>query len=148
MREDFNGEEREGGGTYQVRQKNGERWSAARGYIHPFMATRGNLRVETHAQATRILFEGKRAVGVEYRQGKDVRQIRARREVILSSGAFQSPQLLMLSGVGDNAALAKHGIATTHHLPGVRQNLQDHPDFVFAFTSDSPYFAGLAFVGI
>ena len=148
IREDFNAEEQEGLGAYQVTQKNGERWSAARGYIHPFMATRANLRVETHAHATRILFEGKRAVGVEYRQGKEIRQIRARREVILSSGAFQSPQLLMLSGVGDGAALAKHGIATTHHLPGVGQNLQDHPDFVFGFTSDAPHFAGLSFGGI
>jgi choline dehydrogenase-like flavoprotein len=112
------------------------------------MTTRANLRVETNAHATRILFEGKRAVGVEYRQGKNVRQIRARREVILSSGAFQSPQLLMLSGVGDSATLARHGIATTHHLPGVGQNLQDHPDFVFGFTSDAPYFAGLSFGGI
>ncbi len=148
IREDFNGEEQEGLGTYQVTQKNGERWSAARGYIHPFMATRPNLRVETHAHATRILFEGKRAVGVEYRQGKEIKQIRARREVILSSGAFQTPQLLMLSGVGDSAELAKHGIASVHHLPGVGQNLQDHPDFVFGFTSDAPYFAGLSFGGI
>jgi choline dehydrogenase-like flavoprotein len=112
------------------------------------MGTRANLRVETHAQATRILFEGKRAVGVEYLQGKETREIRARREVILSSGAFQTPQLLMLSGVGDRAALAKLGIATTHHLPGVGQNLQDHPDFIFGFTSDAPYFAGLSFSGI
>ena len=148
LREDFNADEHEGLGIYQLTQKNGERCSAARAYIHPHMGNRTNLRVETQAQATRILFEGKRAVGVEYRQGKDVRQIRARREVILSSGAFQSPQLLMLSGVGDSAALAKHGIATTHHLPGVGQNLQDHPDFVFGFTSDAPYFAGLSFGGI
>src|ERR1700681_119293 len=148
IREDFNVDDHEGLGLYQVTQKNGERWSAARAYVHPYMATRTNLRVETHAQATRILFEGKRAVGVEYRQGNDTRQIRARREVILSSGTFQSPQLLMLSGVGDSAALAKHGIATTHHLPGVGQNLQDHPDFVFGFTSDAPYFAGLSLGGI
>ena len=148
IRDDFNAEEQEGLGTYQVTQKDGERWSAARGYIHPFMATRANLRVETKAQATRILFEGKRAVGVEYRQGKETKQIRARREVILSSGAFQTPQLLMLSGVGDSAALGKHGIASVHHLPGVGQNLQDHPDFVFGFTSDAPYFAGLSFGGI
>src|SRR6202789_2917426 len=93
IRDDFNGEEQEGLGIYQVTQKNGERWSAARGYIHPFMATRPNLRVETNAQATRILFEGKRAVGVEYRQGKETRQIKARREVIVASGAFQTPQL-------------------------------------------------------
>ena len=148
IREDFNAEDHEGLGVYQVTQKNGERWSAARGYIHPFIGKRGNLRVETKAHATRILFEGKRAVGVEYRQGKELKQIRARREVILSSGAFQTPQLLMLSGVGDSAALAKHGIASVHHLPGVGANLQDHPDFVFGFTSDAPHFAGLSYSGI
>jgi choline dehydrogenase-like flavoprotein len=131
-----------------VTQKNGERWSAARAYIHPFMATRANLRVETDAQAGRILFEGKRAVGVEVRKGKEVRQLRVRREVIVSCGAFQSPQLLMLSGVGDGAELSKHGIATTHHLPGVGQNLQDHPDFIFAYESDSPHFIGMSFRGI
>src|SRR2546428_4099181 len=144
IREDFNAEEQEGLGIYQVTQNNGERGSAARGYIHPFMATRANLRVETKAQAPRILFEGKRAVGVEYRQGKDVRQIRARREVIVSSGAFQTPQLLMLSGVGDSAALGKHGIATVHHLPRVGQNLQDHPGLVFGYMSDNPNFNGIS----
>src|SRR3979490_145258 len=148
IREDFNAEEHEGLGIYQVTQKNGERWSAARAYVHPHLAARGNLRVETDAQASRILFEGKRAVGVEFRQGKQTKQIRARREVIVSSGAFQTPQLLLLSGVGDSAALAKHGIATVHHLPGVGQNLQDHPDFIFAYLSDSPYFTGMSFSGI
>jgi choline dehydrogenase-like flavoprotein len=148
IREDFNAEEQEGLGIYQVTQQNGERWSAARAYVHPHMGKRANLRVETNAHATRILFEGKRAVGVEYRQGNEIKQLRARREVILSSGAFQSPQLLMLSGVGDAAALQKHGIASVHHLPGVGQNLQDHPDFVFGFTSDAPHFAGLSFAGI
>jgi choline dehydrogenase-like flavoprotein len=148
IREDFNAEEQEGLGIYQVTQDNGERWSAARAYVHPHMDKRTNLRVETFAQATRILFEGKRAIGVEYRQGNETKQIRARREVILASGAFQSPQLLMLSGVGDAAALQKHGIASVHHLPGVGRNLQDHPDFVFGFTSDAPYFAGLSFSGI
>src|SRR5207253_1401080 len=80
IREDFNAEEQEGLGIYQVTQRGGERWSAARGYIHPHIGKRPNLRVETRAHATRILFEGKRAVGVEYRQGKEVRQLRARRE--------------------------------------------------------------------
>ena len=144
LREDFNADEHEGLGIYQVTQKNGERCSAARAYIHPHMGNRANLRVETHAHATRILFEGKRAVGVEYRQGKELKQIRARREVIVSSGAFQTPQLLMLSGVGDSAALGKHGIATVHHLPGVGQNLQDHPDFVFGYMSDNPNFNGIS----
>jgi choline dehydrogenase-like flavoprotein len=148
VRDDFNAEEQEGLGTYQVTQQNGERWSAARGYIHPHLGRRANLHVETKAQATRILFENKRAVGVEYRQDKQTKQIRARREVILSSGAFQTPHLLMLSGVGDHAGLAKHGIDTAYHLPGVGQNLQDHPDFVFGFTSDAPYFAGLSWSGI
>jgi choline dehydrogenase-like flavoprotein len=148
IREDFNAEDQEGLGIYQVTQKNGERWSAARAYVHPHMATRANLHVETNAQASRVLFEGRRAVGVEFRQGKDVKQIRARREVIVSSGAFQTPQLLMLSGVGDHAALATHGIATVHHLPGVGQNLQDHPDFIFAYMSDSPYFTGMSFSGV
>jgi choline dehydrogenase-like flavoprotein len=146
--DDFNGAQQEGLGVYQVTQKNGERWSAARGYIHPHIGKRSNLRVETKAHATRILFEGKRAVGVEYRQGGETKQLRARREVILSSGAFQSPQLLLLSGVGDAAALQQHGIAQVHQLPGVGQNLQDHPDFVFGFSSDAPFFAGLSGPGI
>jgi len=150
IRDDFNGAEQEGLGVYQVTQHNGERWSAARGYIHPHMANRANLRVETLAQATRIIFEGKRAVGVEYVQGKnrDKKVIRARREVILAAGAFQSPQLLQLSGVGDAAALSRHGIASVHDLPGVGQNLQDHPDFVFGYASDAPYFSGLSWPGI
>src|SRR6202047_4776297 len=88
IREDFNAEDQEGLGTYQVTQHNGERWSAARAYIHPFMVTRANLRVEINARATRILFEGRRAVGIEYRQGNEIRQLRARREAIVCSGAF------------------------------------------------------------
>ena len=144
LRDDFNGDEHEGLGVYQVTQKNGERCSAARAYVHPHMGTRPNLRVETFAHATRILFEGKRAVGVEYMQGKEKKVLRARREVIVASGAFQSPQLLMLSGIGDAATLGKHGIASVHHLPGVGQNLQDHIDFVFGYLSDNPNFNGLS----
>ncbi len=148
IREDFNTDDHEGLGIYQVTQRNGERWSAARAYVHPHMGKRANLRVVTQAHATRILFEGRRAVGVEYRHGKDVKQLRARREVILAAGAFQSPQLLMLSGVGDAAALRGHGIASVHHLPGVGQNLQDHPDFIFGYMSDSPYFSGISLKGM
>ena len=148
IREDFNAEDQEGLGIYQVTQNNGERWSAACAYVHPHLDSRANLDVRTDAHATRILFEGKRAVGVEYRQGKEIKQIRARREVILAAGAFQTPQLLMLSGVGDSAALGKHGIASVHHLPGVGQNLQDHPDFVFGYMSDSPHFTGMSFSGL
>ncbi len=148
IREDFNGQEQEGLGIYQVTQHNGERWSAARAYVHSHMGTRSNLHVETLAHATRILFEGRRAVGIEYRQGKEIKRLRARREVILSAGAFQSPHLLMLSGVGDGAMLSQHGITTLHHLPGVGQNLQDHPDFIFTYLSDAPHFTGLSFSGI
>jgi choline dehydrogenase-like flavoprotein len=148
LREDFNAEDHEGLGIYQVTQMNGERWSAARAYVHPHMNRRANLRVETKAHATRILLDGKRAVGVEYRQGKETKQLRARREVILSSGAFQSPHLLMLSGIGDAAALGAHGIENRHHLPGVGQNLQDHPDFVFGYMSDNPNFAGISLKGM
>ncbi|MGY4600833.1 choline dehydrogenase-like flavoprotein [Bradyrhizobium sp. GM22.5] len=140
IREDFNEEDHEGLGSYQVTQHNGERWSAARAYLHPHMDKRANLRVETQAHATRILFESGRAVGIEYVQGKQTKKLRARREVILASGAFQSPQLLMLSGIGDGKALAAHGIDVVHHLPGVGRNLQDHPDFVFVYASDYPHF--------
>ncbi len=149
IRDDFNGEEQEGLGVYQVTQKNGERWSAARGYIHPFMQSRKNLHVETGAHATRLLFEGGRAVGVEYRRGREIREVRARREVILSLRRVPDPAIA--DAVGDRrrcATLVQHGIPVRHHLPGVGQNLQDHPDFVFGYTSDSPHFTGLSFGGI
>ncbi len=141
---DFNGEDQEGIGLYQVTQKNGERWSAARGYIHPFIGKRGNLRVETHAYATRLLFHGRQAIGVEYQQHGRMRRLLARREVILSAGVFQSPQLLMLSGIGDGGHISKLGITVTHHLAGVGQNLHDHPDFVFGYTSNEPHLMGLS----
>jgi choline dehydrogenase-like flavoprotein len=105
---------------------------------------RSNLTVETNAQVQRIVFEGKRAVGVEFKQGKQVRTVKANKEVLLSAGAFQSPQLLMLSGVGDSDELKKHGIPVVHHLPGVGKNLQDHPDFIFGYTTDSPATFGLS----
>jgi choline dehydrogenase-like flavoprotein len=124
----------DGIGLYQLTQKNGERWSAAAAFLAPNLG-RPNLAVRTSARATRILFEGKRAVGVEYRQGGATRVVRARREVILSAGAFQSPQLLLLSGIGDAAALRALGIPTVLHAPGVGANLRDHVDFVMAYRS-------------
>jgi len=126
---DFNGAKQEGVGLYQVTHKNGERHSAAKGYLTPHLA-RPNLQVITGARATRILFDGKRAVGVEYRQGGSLQQVKASREVLLSAGALLSPQLLMLSGVGAGAQLQKHGIAVLHDLPGVGAHLHDHPDVV------------------
>lgn len=127
--DDFNGPVQEGVGLYQVTHRNGERCSAAKAYLTPHLS-RPNLQVITGAHATRILFEGRRAVGVEYRQGGRLQQVRARREVLLSAGALLSPQLLMLSGVGPADELQRHGIGVLHHLPGVGQNLHDHPDVV------------------
>ncbi|MFY3386026.1 GMC family oxidoreductase [Paracidovorax sp. MALMAid1276] len=126
---DFNGATQEGVGLYQVTHKNGERHSTAKAYLTPHLA-RPNLQVITGAHATRILFEGTRAVGVEYRRGGVTAQVRAGREVLLSAGALLSPQLLMLSGVGPAAHLQQHGIPVVHDLPGVGANLHDHPDVV------------------
>lgn len=126
---DFNGAEQEGVGVYQVTHKNGERFSAAKAYLTPKLS-RPNLHVITGAQATRILLERKRAVGVEYVQGGEVKQLKAEREVLLCGGAIQSPHLLMLSGIGPHEYLLQNGIATRHELPGVGQNLHDHVDVV------------------
>jgi choline dehydrogenase-like flavoprotein len=100
--------------------------------------------VEPHAYATRLIFEGKRAVGVEYRRDGEVRTLRARREVIVSCGVFQTPQLLMLSGIGAPDALSNLGIPVLHAAPAVGQNLQDHPDFVFGYSSNDPHTMGFS----
>ena len=126
---DFNGARQEGVGMYQVTHKNGERFSAAKAYLTPNLG-RTNLTVMTGAHTTRILFEDKRAVGVEVRVGRELKQLKARREVLLCAGALQSPQLLMLSGIGPGAQLQRHGIGTLHDLPGVGTNLHDHVDVV------------------
>jgi choline dehydrogenase len=123
--DDFNTGDNEGIAYFHVNQKNGRRWSSARGFLKPALS-RQNLKVETHAHATRILFEGKRAVGVEILQNGVSRRVQARQEVILSAGAVASPQLLQLSGIGDGSFLHEHGIDVVKHLPGVGENLQDH----------------------
>ena len=126
---DFNGAHQHGVGMYQVTHKNGERYSAAKAYLKPNLS-RPNLSVITGAHTTRILLDGKRAVGVEYRQGDALKQLQARHEVLLCAGTLQSPQILMLSGIGPAAELQKHGIAVVHDLPGVGENLHDHIDVV------------------
>jgi choline dehydrogenase-like flavoprotein len=126
---DFNGLDQEGVGMYQVTHKNGERFSAAKAYLTPNLS-RPNLQVFTGALTTRILLEKKRAVGVEFQHAGELKQLRAAREVLLCAGALQSPQILMLSGIGPHEHLLENGIATLHHLPGVGQNLHDHPDVV------------------
>jgi choline dehydrogenase-like flavoprotein len=147
IREDFNAEEQEGLGTYQVTQKNGERWSAARAYLEPNLS-RPNLKVITGAAARKILFDGKRAIGVEFSRDGKPESVRARREIILSSGAFQSPQLLMLSGIGNATDLKGLGIDVVHHSPGVGQNLQDHIDYAFSYRSNSLNNFGISFAGL
>jgi choline dehydrogenase-like flavoprotein len=132
---DFNGADQEGIGMYQVTHKAGERFSAAKAYLKPNLA-RANLQVLTGAHASRILFEGKRAVGVEFVQDGQVKQLKASREVLLSSGALQSPKLLLLSGIGPQQHLAELGIESVHHLAGVGQNFHDHVDVVQVF--DAP----------
>lgn len=143
---DFNGEDQEGVGIYQVTQKNGERWSAARAYLFPNLH-RKNLTVHTKAMVQRVLFEGKRAVGVEVSINGISTVMKARKEIILTAGAIQTPQLLMVSGVGDSSELARHDIDLVHHLPGVGKNLQDHPDFIFGYSTKSLDTLGLSIRG-
>jgi choline dehydrogenase len=122
---DFNGASQEGAGYYHTTTRNGRRCSTAVGYLTRAVRARPNLSIETEALATRILLDGRRAVGVAYDQRGVARQARAA-EVILCGGAFNSPQLLQLSGIGPGALLQQHGIAVAHDLPGVGENLHDH----------------------
>jgi choline dehydrogenase len=123
--DDFNLGDNEGSSYFQVNQKKGLRWSAARGFLDP-IRNRPNLTILTKAEATRILFEGRRAVGLEFRHGATLTRATARKRVVLSAGAVATPKLLMLSGIGDGSALQKHGIETRHHNANVGKNLQDH----------------------
>lgn len=125
--DDFNNDVQEGVGLYKVTQKGGERCSVAHAYLHPVME-RPNLTVMTGALVNRVLFDGKKAIGVEIEHQGQIRTLRADAEVILSGGSINSPQLLKLSGVGPAAELAEHNIPLVHDLPGVGENLQDHPD--------------------
>jgi choline dehydrogenase-like flavoprotein len=154
---DFNGPEQEGIGAYQVTHKDGERFSAAKAYLTPHLG-RSNLKVITNALTTRVLTETVdglvRAQGVEYRPdgGRGTLQtllLNPGGEVLLSAGAFGSPQLLMLSGIGPAAHLAEHGIGVVHALPGVGENLHDHPDVVMVV--DAPKLTdlfGLSLAGV
>lgn len=151
LNEDFNGPEQEGAGLYQVTQfwqgeRRGERCSAAAAYLHPVMA-RPNLAVVTGAHASEILFDGTRAVGLRYLRRRRQAEIRAKREVILSAGAFGSPQLLLLSGLGPSDELGRHGIPVRHELPGVGRNLQDHLDFILLWKSPDADMIGLSAKG-
>ncbi|TPI47899.1 choline dehydrogenase [Mesorhizobium sp. B2-9-1] len=134
---DFNGASQEGVGVYQITTKNGRRMSAARAFLRPAMK-RSNVRVETNALATKTLFEGKRAVGIEYEQNGQKKTARAGREVILSGGSINSPQLLQLSGVGPAALLADFAIPVVQANDNIGANLQDHVGINYTFKGKLP----------
>lgn len=121
----YNGEPSEGAGFYHLTQHRGLRFSAARGYLDP-AKSRPNLKIVTGVMVRRVLFEGRRAAGVEFEQGGMLRSARATAEVVVSASAINSPKLLMLSGIGPEAQLRRHGIAVLHDSPGVGRNLQEH----------------------
>jgi choline dehydrogenase-like flavoprotein len=140
LNEDFNGPSQEGVGLHQVTQfwddqRNGERCSSAAGFLHPIMAHRPNLSIITGAHATQLLWTDKRITGVAYRRGQQTLEVHAQAEVLLCAGAFQSPQLLMLSGIGPAQHLQSLGIEVKQDLPGVGANLQDHLDVTLAYHS-------------
>ena len=144
VNDDFNAERQDGMGFYQVTQRDGRRCSTAVAYLNP-AKERGNLTVISDAHAEKIVFDGKRASGVAFRHGKSQDAVTARREVVLSAGAFQSPQLLMLSGVGPGAHLRDRGIDIVHDAPAVGQNLQDHLDWTALYKTPSQESVGVNF---
>ena len=135
--DDFNGARQEGAGYYQLNTHRGWRCSAAKAYLSP-AKSRSNLRIECNAHATRVLFEGTRAVGVTYMQHGVERTIRCTREVLLAAGALQTPQLLQLSGVGPAALLSELGIPIVAAIEGVGENLQDHLQFRLQYECTKP----------
>ncbi|MEW5688285.1 MAG: choline dehydrogenase [Pseudomonadota bacterium] len=138
LTKDFNGYQQEGWGPYQLTIHNGERWSAARGYLHPALG-RPNLTCITGARTSKIVIENGRATGVEYLDEKGQKLVvHADKEVILSAGAVQSPHILQLSGVGDPEHLAEHGVPVVHALKGVGENLQDHLDVCLSWECPQP----------
>ena len=144
--DDFNGEQQEGLGMYEVTTKNGERWNTARAFLDDHME-RPNLTVITHAMAQKVNVENGRAIGVNVKVKGKPQTILANREVILSGGAFGSPQLLLLSGIGHKDKLAPQGIKQVHNLPGVGENLQDHIDYVISYDSKLKDNLGFSFMG-
>jgi choline dehydrogenase len=134
---DFNGPQQEGFGSYQLTIKDGRRWSAASAYLTPILG-RKNLTIESNAHVGRILFEGTKAVGVEFVQNKQPQQVRALKEICLSGGAVNSPQTLLLSGIGDPEILKRFDIPVVEALKGVGRNLQDHLDCSIQYESSQP----------
>ncbi|WP_338446669.1 GMC family oxidoreductase N-terminal domain-containing protein [Pelagerythrobacter marensis] len=144
--DDFNGARQEGFGLYQVTQKGGERWSAARAYVEP-LRERDNLAILTGTLVERLTIEGGRVTGVAIRRGSRRETVRARGGVVLSAGAFNSPQILMLSGIGPAAHLREHGIEPVVDRPAVGSDLQDHIDYVSSWETESRDFIGDSLAG-
>lgn len=134
---DYNGRQQEGFGAMEMTVWNGRRWSAAAAYLKPALK-RANVSLKTRALARRVIFEGRRAVGVEFEQGGQVQVARARREVVLAASSLNSPKLLQLSGIGNAEYLKNVGITPVHHLPGVGENLQDHLEIYFQMRCKEP----------
>lgn len=143
---DFNGTQQEGVGLYEVTQKNGERWNTARAFLDS-IEDRTNLTVISKAHTQKVLIENGRAMGVQYMHKGKLCTVLSQRETILSAGAFGSPQILLLSGVGATDKLAPHGIEAVHELAGVGENLQDHIDWVASFKSKSLATVGFSLLG-
>lgn len=145
---DFNGEIQQGVGYFQVTQfhdqRRGQRCSTAAAYIHPNL-NRKNLTVLTNSHVERVLIDSGRATAVTFRQGNTIKTVTARKEIILSAGAYQSPQLLMLSGIGPTEELQRHGIEVKVDLPNVGQNLHDHPDMIIGYKVNRPDVFGISF---
>jgi len=137
LTDDVNGYRQEGFARFDRNIYRGRRWSASRAYLDPVKA-RKNLRIETYAFATKVTFEGNRAVGVDYTRGGRLRRSVRAGEVVLCGGAINTPQLLQLSGVGDKGLLEQQGVDVVHHLPGVGENLQDHLEVYIQYASKQP----------
>ena len=152
IRDDFNTGDNEGAGFWQStifhsENKNGQRCSTAAAYLLPYVKNRENLEIITKANVVRIIFDGKKAVGLEYMHQGKKKKIRAHKEVILSAGSLMSPTILQRSGIGASEDIKRHGIELIHELPGVGKNLQDHIDFNFCFKTKDKNTLGFSPIG-
>lgn len=144
---DFNGESQYGVGLYQVTQKNGRRHTSADAFLDP-VSSRKNLTILTKARALKLLIKNKTCYGVSIKQKGKIKDIEAKKHVILSAGAISSPHLLLLSGIGDKDHLNHYGIDCVHHLPGVGLNFHDHPDYVHCYRSSNRHLIGFTPSGL
>lgn len=138
LNDDFNGANQEGFGRFHATIKDGKRWSSSAAFLSKEVRKRSNLTIETSANVTKIVLEGKKAVGVIYKKGSKTIEVKANKEIVLSAGAIKSPHILQVSGIGDKQDLEQAGIAVLHELPGVGKNLQDHLDVLMRYACKEP----------